>query len=87
MSGIPRCKLVSMSTITVALPEEDLAFLRAYSAARGISAETLLARQARSLRTHLEAPIHPDVQAASGIIAAEIDGEAAYRERLEDKHR
>ena len=76
-----------MSTITIPLPEEDLAFLRAYSAARGMSAETLLAKQAHSLRTHLEASPHPDVTAASGILAADLDAESAYRNHLDKKHR
>lgn len=75
-----------MSTITVSLPEEDLAFLRAYSEAQGTSVEDFLARQARNLREHLQRPLSPEVTAASGIIAPEIDGEAAYRKHLENKH-
>jgi hypothetical protein len=76
-----------MSTITIPLPEEDLAFLRAYSAARGMSAETLLAKQAHSLRTHLEASPHPEVAAATGILAPGLDADSTYRDHLEDKHR
>lgn len=75
-----------MSTLTVPLPEEDLAFLRAYSKAQGISAETLLARQARSLREQLQRPVHPEVQAASGIIPASVAGEEAHRAHLAAKH-
>lgn len=75
-----------MSTLTVPMPDEDLAFLRAYSAAQGISAEVLLARQARSLREHLQRPAHPEVAAASGIIAADVSGPEAHRAHLEEKH-
>lgn len=75
-----------MSTLTIPMPDEDIAFLRAYSAAQGISAETLLARQARSLREHLQRPVHPDVAAASGVIAPEVAGEEAHRAHLEKKH-
>ena len=75
-----------MSTLTIPMPDEDLAFLRAYSAAQGISAEVLLARQARSLREHLQRPVHPDVTAASGIVSADVSGEAAHRAHLEKKH-
>ena len=39
----------AVSTLTIPIPDEDLAFLRAYSAAQGISAEALLARQTPSL--------------------------------------
>ena len=75
-----------MSTLTVPLPEEDLAFLRAYSQAQGISAEVLLARQARSLREQLQRPVHSEVQAASGIIPASVVGEEAHRAHLAAKH-
>ncbi len=75
-----------MSTLTVPMPEEDLAFLRAYSQAQGISAEALLARQARSLREQLQRPVHPEVQAASGIIPANVAGEEAHRTHLAAKH-
>jgi hypothetical protein len=79
-------QLDSMSTITVPLPEEDLAFLRAYSEAQGTSAEAYLARQARNLRENLLRPLHADVTAASGIIPAQIAGREAHRGHLEKKH-
>jgi hypothetical protein len=75
-----------MSTLTIPIPEEDLAFLRAYSEAQGTSAEALLARQARSLREHLQKPVHPVVKAASGIISASVAGEKAYHAHLEAKY-
>lgn len=64
-----------MSTITIPLPDEDLAFLRAWSEEQGISAEAFLARQARNLREHLQRPLHPDVVAALGVIMPEKAGE------------
>lgn len=75
-----------MSTLTIPIPEEDLALLRAYSEAQGTSAEALLARQARSLREHLQEPVHPAVKAASGIISDSVPGEQAHRAHLEAKH-
>ena len=75
-----------MSSLTIPLPDEDLAFLRAYSAAQGISAETLMARQARSLREHLQRPVHPDVATATGVIAPDVVGEDAYHAHSEEKH-
>ena len=76
-----------MSTITVALPDEDFAFLRAYSAAHGMSAKALLAKQARTLREQLERPLHPEVAAAAGIIRGDVDGVAESKAHLDDKHR
>ncbi len=78
--------LPRMSTITIPLPDEDLTFLRAYTSAQGTSAEEFLARQARNLREHLQRPLHPGVEAASGIIPAEIAGEEAHRKHLQAKH-
>ena len=75
-----------MSTITVPLSDEDLAFLRAHAEAHGTSAEAFLARQAHSLRELLQAPVRPEVTAASGIIAPEVAGEEAHREHLATKH-
>ena len=70
----------------VRLPEEDLAFLRSFSAAQGTSAAAFLARQARNLREHLQRPLPPEVMRATGIIAPEVSGEEAHREQFEKKH-
>ena len=75
-----------MSTITVALSDEDLAFLRAWSEKQGTSAEEFLARQAHNLRQHLQRPLHPDVVAATGIIPSDIDAGKVYHEYLEKKY-
>ncbi len=75
-----------MSTITVPMPDEDLAFLRAWSKEHGTSVEALLAEQAKALRERLERPLHPDVVAATGIISPEVDAEKAYREYLDKKY-
>ncbi len=75
-----------MSTITIPLPDEDLAFLRNFSAAQGTSAEAFLARQARNLREHLQSPPRPEVVRATGIIRSEAAGEEFHREYLEKKH-
>ena len=76
-----------MSTITVTLPDEDLAFLRRYSKAQGTSAEEILARQAHSLRRQLERPLPPETLAASGIIASGVDASKEHAGHLERKHR
>lgn len=74
-----------MSTLTILLPEEDLAFLDAYAKAHGTSAAVFLARQAHNLREHLQRPLRPEVIAASGIVVPGVGGET-HRDHLEDKH-
>ena len=75
-----------MSTITVSLADEDLAFLQRFSEAQGTSASEFLARQARSLRRQLEKPPPPEIIAASGIIAGEVDSKSEFLEHLQRKH-
>ncbi len=75
-----------MSTITIALADDDLDFLRSYSSAQGMSAEAFLAQQAHNLRGQLRQPLHPEVTAATGIIAPEIAAEDEHREALARKH-
>ena len=75
-----------MSTITVPMPDEDLAFLRAYSEAQGLSPEAFLAQQAHNLRAHLQNPLQAEVARATGIISAELDGPEAHRSHLTRKH-
>lgn len=75
-----------MSTITVTLADDDLAFLRRFSQAQGISAEEILARQARSLRRQLERPLPAAVVAASGIFAANAESRQVFMDYLERKH-
>ena len=74
-----------MSTITIPLQEEDLAFLRAYSKEQGTSAEEFLARQAHNLREQMQRPLSEEVLAASGIIPPEVTGREAHREYFEKK--
>ena len=78
--------VADMSTITISLPDEDLAFLRAYSQTRGTSAEAVLARQTHSLCEHLQQPLHPDVEAASGVIRPTRDAAQEHQDYLERKH-
>lgn len=75
-----------VSTITISVPDEDLAFLRAYSQHHGTSPEALLARQMRALREHLEQPLHPDVVAASGLVSPLADGLQEHKDHLEKKY-
>ncbi len=82
----PRCHSPLVSTITLSLPDEDLAFLRKLSKEEGTSAEELLARQARNFRRVMEAPLPAAVAAATGIIAADLDVETEMAEHLGRKH-
>ncbi len=75
-----------MSILVVALPEEDLDFLKAFSASRGITAEAVWAGHARRLREIVESDLHPDVVAMIGMIEPMTDCEVAYLDHLDGKH-
>lgn len=75
-----------MSTITVPLADEDLAFLRAFSAAHGTTAEEFLARQARNLRVQLEKPLPPEIVDATGILPSDLKVRETYVGELQAKH-
>jgi hypothetical protein len=76
-----------MSTITVSLAEDDLAFLQRFSEAQGTSAGEFLARQARNLRRQLEKPLPPEIVTASGIMAGDSDAKTEHLDHLQRKHR
>ena len=75
-----------MSTLSIPLPDEDLDFLRSFARGQGTTAEHWLAGHARALRLNLQAPLHPDVAAATGVMRGEVDPQSDYLEYLERKH-
>jgi hypothetical protein len=75
-----------VSTITIELLDEDLAFLRSWSKEHATSVEALLAQQVRNLREQVQRPLHPDVVAATGIISPDVNAGKAYHEYIEKKY-
>ncbi len=75
-----------MSTLSIPLPDEDLDFLQTFAHGQGTTAEHWLAGHARTLRLNLQAPLHPDVVAATGVLGAGADTQSDYLEYLERKH-
>ena len=61
--------------------------LKKFSEAQGTSVGEFLARQARSLRKQLEKPLPHEIEAASGIIAEDVDSKVEYLNHMERKHR
>ena len=75
-----------MSTLSIPLPDEDLDFLQTFAHGQGTTAERWLAGHAQALRRNLQAPLHPDVAAATGVVREITDPQADYLEYLERKH-
>ena len=71
--------------LTVRLPKSHLDFARQYAQAHRITVTELIDRYLRSLRSRSGA-IHPEVEKISGLIPAEVDARAEYREHVRGKH-
>lgn len=78
--------MIGMSTITIPIADDDLKFLHSWTLAQGTTVEEFFAREANNLRRHLQAPLHPALQRASGVIPADVDVQSEYREHLDEKY-
>ena len=52
----------------------------------GTTVAEFFAREARNLRQHLQAPLHPDLKRATGSLAPALEGESAHLDHLDRKH-
>jgi hypothetical protein len=73
--------------LTVRLPKKDLEFAKRYAEEHQITVTELIDRYLRRLRAGQVSPIHPEVERVSGLVPADVDAEALYREHLMSKHR
>jgi hypothetical protein len=71
--------------LTLKLPAEEVEFLKAY-AQHGTTAAELLATYVERLKATGHPPLHPDIVSITGLVPAEIDAKAEYRQHLLDKH-
>jgi hypothetical protein len=72
--------------LTLKLPAEEVEFLKAYAQEHGTTAAELLATYVKRLKATGHQPLHPDVVSITGLVPAEIDAKAEYRQHLLDKH-
>ena len=72
--------------LKILLPKKNLDFAEWYAKEHQITVTELIVRYLQRLQTGPRIPIHPDVQAMSGLIPEEVDAEALYHERLSRKN-
>lgn len=76
-----------MSTITISIADDDLAFLNVWAQEQGTTVEAFFSKEAANLRQHLGTPLHPLLVKASGVIkTAEAEGNDQHQEYLEAKY-
>ena len=72
--------------LTVRLPKNDLEFAKRYAQAHRMTVTELIDRYLRSLQGE-SGTIHPEVEKISGLIPANVDARAEYREHVLEKYR
>lgn len=77
--------------LTVHLLKENLEFAERYAREHRMTVTELIDRCIGGLRAHMgmegmEMPVHPEVEAISGVVPSGVDAEALHREHLLRKH-
>jgi len=72
--------------LKILLPKKDLDFAEWYAREHQITVAELIDRYLQRLQAAPRTPIHPDVQAMSGLLPAEVDAEGLYYDHLVRKH-
>jgi hypothetical protein len=73
--------------LTVQLPAEEIEFLKAYAQEHGTTAAELLERYVKRLKANGRHRLHPDIVNLTGLVPADLDVTAEYRQHLLDKHK
>lgn len=73
--------------LTVRLPREDLEFAKRYARDNDVTVTEVIDRYLRRLRALEPGHLSPELDEITGLVPADIDAEAAYRDYLRDKHR
>lgn len=75
------------SRLTLRLPIKDLEFAREYARRHRLTLTELFDRYLQRLRFEEDGEIHPEVARISGLVPAEVEAEAEYRDHLLAKPR
>ena len=73
--------------LNIRLSKRDFDFVQAYAEKHHLSVDEAIDHALKLLRRLEQSTIHPDVEAISGIIPADVDAESEYRDHLLRKHR
>ncbi|WP_440998009.1 DUF6364 family protein [Arhodomonas sp. SL1] len=72
--------------LTVRLPKRDVEFVKAYASAHGLTVTEVIDRYLRRMRALDDHISGPELDEVTGLVPAEVDVEAEYREHLRTKH-
>lgn len=72
--------------LTIRLPREDVEYAKAYAKAHGLSVTEVIDRYLRRMRALDQYLPSPEVAAMTGLLPADADVVAEYRDYLREKH-
>lgn len=76
----------STTKLTIRLPSKDVEFVKAYAKRHGLSVTEVIDRYLRRIRALEDYAPSPELDAITGVIPADVDAEAAFREHQREKH-
>jgi hypothetical protein len=71
--------------LTLRLPSEDVAFIKAYARRHGLSVTEVIDRYLRRIRALETYSPPPELDAITGLIPSEVDARALYRDHQREK--
>lgn len=77
---------MSIATLKLDLPSEELASLQAFAMAHDMTVAELVGRFAKGLQAHRPSSIHPEVLALSGLVPAHWDVREERRQHEVERH-
>lgn len=72
--------------LTVRLPREDVEFAKRYARAHDLTVTEVIDRYLRRMRVLEPGQLAPELDEITGLVPADVDAEAAYREYLQARH-
>lgn len=78
--------MTATTKLTIRLPDEDVAFVKAYARANGLSVTQVIDRYLRRMRALDNKVPAPELDAITGLLPAEVDAEAELHQYRLHKH-
>lgn len=75
------------SKLTIRLPSEDVAFVKNYAKANGLSVTEVIDRYLRRMRMLDNQAPPPALEEITGLVPSDVDVEAEVRKHEQNKHR
>ena len=72
--------------LTIRLPKQDVAFVKTYAKAHGLTVTDVIDRYLRRIRALEQYSPSPELDFITGLVPAEVNVEDTYKKHLLEKH-